>query len=89
MAVAGPGQQRHDPLTGHDADIPQIDAKRTAIKETFDAKYWKIHGAEPNAPFIPPKRSDEMSLPDYYKTKNDIQHNSSVFNITSRLHARV
>lgn len=27
--------------TGHEADVPAIDAKRDAIKSSFDAKYWK------------------------------------------------
>ncbi len=28
-------------VTGHDADVPEIDAKLTAISSTFDKNYWK------------------------------------------------
>ena len=28
-------------VTGHDADVPAIDAKLDAIKSSFDAKYWQ------------------------------------------------
>jgi hypothetical protein len=27
--------------TGHEADVPEIDAKREAIKSSFDTKFWK------------------------------------------------
>jgi hypothetical protein len=49
-------------LTGHDADIPQIDAKRAAIKATFDVKYWKGNAYQSQQVKIPDDRANAMAV---------------------------
>ena len=49
-------------LTGHDADVPLIDAKLTETRATFDEKYWKGHFYQSADVKEPDDRANAMAV---------------------------
>ena len=49
-------------VTGHEADVPVIDAKLASIKSTFDSKYWKENGYRSSQVRSPDDRANAMAV---------------------------
>jgi hypothetical protein len=49
-------------LTGHEADIPEIDARLNQIKATFDRYYWRGNYYQSNAVAAPDDRANAMAI---------------------------
>ena len=49
-------------ITGHDADLPVIDAKLADIKNSFDAKYWKGNHYQSGQVVMPDDRANAMAV---------------------------